>query len=337
MTVPLYDIFGDNFVITLASLTSNARRTLDSVEFDERELRDALLTASEVAKAREGAGKFDFPRSGNDKRSFSASLKCFNIPEGTPVSTALEKVANSLSPQPSCEEVSSLSMLKPEFYEYARTPGFYGGRKTGIEVSPTYVMLSVAGWVLSRLGRAPVANREYVGVYAFPIDIDRKFSTIPSLLKSLGNGMIPGTEPATALSIWLASKMLESKAIVDQVMLYFMSEPGGQSPARVTSGQIVSVERLVKHKKFSDVHKTAEIIARRALSPDPWECDKGGFSVRFSNLLFEVLTGSRREVELTYFANREYMSWRNSDDDKKKECLDYYKSASSIANKVAEV
>jgi CRISPR-associated protein CsaX len=49
----LYSIFGDNFIIALASLAKEAKRDRDSVEFDDKSLEDALLTASQLSKDKE--------------------------------------------------------------------------------------------------------------------------------------------------------------------------------------------------------------------------------------------------------------------------------------------
>ncbi|MEW9492341.1 MAG: type I-A CRISPR-associated protein CsaX, partial [Candidatus Aramenus sulfurataquae] len=318
--IPLYNIFGDNFVIALASLTKNARRSLDSVEFDDVSLKNALLTASQLSKERKITDKkgkqteLDFPKSGNDKESFNEALQCFNIPEGAQVSDILSKFAASIPQLPPCDEVTAPSMLRPEHYEYVRTPGFYRRIKASAkaQVSPVYVLVSLAGWVLTRLGRAPVGKGEYVGVYAFPIDVEKRFGMIPSLLKELGTKDVPGTEPSTALAIWLASKMLKSHAPIDQLMIYTVSEPVGKEPAAVTNGQLISVGRLLSNERFREIHEEAGAIAEKALSPNPWECDANNFSVKFSNLLFEVLSGSKREVELAYLANREYYAWKRS-------------------------
>ncbi|MCI2414686.1 MAG: hypothetical protein MPF33_05475 [Candidatus Aramenus sp.] len=227
-------------------------------------------------------------------------------------------------------------MLKPEYYEYVRTPGFYRRIKASIkaQVSPAYVLASLAGWVLTRLGRAPVGKGEYVGVYAFPLDVDEKFVMIPLLLKELSTKDVPGTEPSTALAIWLASEMLKSQAVIDQLMIYTIAEPTGKNPATVTNGQLISVGRLLKSEKFKKIHEEAGAIAEIALSPNPWECDKNNFSVKFSNLLFEVLSGSKREVELAYLANREYYACKKSQSECKK-CVSYYLKAVQVANLIS--
>ncbi len=338
--IPLYNIFGDNFIIALASLAKKARRSEDSVEFDDKSLREALLTASQLSKERKITDKkgketeLDFPKSGNDKKPFNEALHCFNIPEEAPVSEILSKFAASITQFPSCDEVTAPSMLKPEYYEYIRTPGFYGSRKASTKVSPVYVLASLAGWVLTRLGRAPVGKGEYVGVYAFPIEVEERFGMIPSLLKELSAKGVPGTEPSTALAIWLASKMHKSQAIIDQLMIYSISEPAGMNPATVTNGQLISVGRLLSSKKFKEIYEEAGAIAEKALSPNPWECDTDNFSVKFSNLLFEVLSGSKREVELAYLANREYYAWERSQSASEK-CVSYYLKALYVANVIS--
>ncbi|MCY0860744.1 MAG: type I-A CRISPR-associated protein CsaX [Sulfolobaceae archaeon] len=332
MKVPLYGIFGDNFIITIASLSKNVKRVGNEVEFDDKELRDVVILASQIAKEREGKGKFVFPLSGNDKKAFSSALKCYNIPDGSPVSSILDKFANSLDKE--CEEVSAISTIKPEFYEFARSPGYSGGRKAQIKVEPKYVLLSLAGWVISRLGRAPLGQGDYVSVHAFPVDIDQRFGVIPSLLKELSSGLLPGTEPITALTIWLASKMVKTQAIIDQMFLYFISDPAGQNPATITSGHLISVKRIVENEKFKEINGIAEVLADYALNPNPQlQCDIRSFSIRVINLLFEVLNGSKSDVELLYFTNRELFSLMNARGVDER-CMKEYRMASIMADKL---
>ncbi|MEW9492617.1 MAG: hypothetical protein TQ35_0010545, partial [Candidatus Aramenus sulfurataquae] len=326
--IPLYNIFGDNFIIALASLAKNARRSEDSVEFNDMSLKNALLTASQLSKQRkitDEKGKeteLDFPKRGSDKKPFNEALQCFNIPGGAPVSDILSKFAASIPSIPkllsTCKKVTAPLMLRPEHYENVRTPGFYRRiqAKNKTKVSPVYILASLAGWVLTRLGGIPVGKKNgnivYVGVYAFPIEVEERFGMIPSLLKELGTKGVPGTGPSTALAIWLASKMLKSHALIDQLMIYTVLEPTPTNPPAVKNGQLISVGRLLSNEGFKEIHEEAGAIAEKALSPNPWECDANNFSVKFSNLLFEVLSGSKREVELAYLANREYYAWKRS-------------------------
>jgi len=332
MRVKLYDIFGDNYIIAVASLAKGSRRLKDEIEISDEEVENVSNIAYQIAKAKEDSiqkrtkKRVMLPMSGNDKKKpFRSVLKCFNIPPDSNLSEILEKITPE---EKKCEKVSALSFIKPELYEFGRYPGYVGNRKNDIKIEPSYVMLSVVGWTLTRLGVAPFSRGERVGIHLFPQDIDYSFIVIPNLLK--GIDYIPGFQPLTAFTLWLTYKMVSTNAIIDQSRMYVISDAGGMSTASVVSGYSIGVKKILENKIFYEsISYMLRDIAADALNPDS---STRSFSIQVSNLIYEVLMGSKRREELLYISNRELNSLINSnisENDKK-----IYKYAAIVSNKI---
>jgi len=340
--VRLYGVFGDNYVIAVASL-ANGRRVGDWVEIQDPELVGSMRVGAEVARVREdriakgmerrGKAKREgpirlLPLSRNDRNAFEDALSCYNIPAQSSVSEILSKF--DVKPR-QCQSVTAPSFVKPEFYEYSRSPGYAGNRKVEVRVDPTYLLVSILGWVLTRLGSARVGKEGRVGVHVFPMGADQSLSVLPELLKGVDN--IPGIYPMTAFNLWLASTMISKGAVVNVPMkVYAVEDAAGQSPAAINSGYVVDVRRILGHQIVGDQGVVNAVLGLtwEALSPD---ADNRAFAIRACDLLFEVIMGSKREEDLLYFANRELYSARMIGTEEKLDRV--YKLASFISRRLA--
>ncbi|ABP95300.1 MULTISPECIES: type I-A CRISPR-associated protein CsaX [Metallosphaera] len=342
MLVNTYDIFGDYYVITVASLGEGQWRGR-GLEIPDNRFLDVMQLASSLARGKEEERRKRIektkkiegilrilPLSGNDKKPFEQALSCLNIPTQSTISEILGK-ANPDMAKKECQKVSAPSFVKPEMYEYGKYPGYRGSTKVEVKVDPVYLVVAVAGWVISRLGEAMISNSDRVGIHLFPVSVDRQFSVLPSLVKD--SPLIPGFYPSTAFLLWLAYQMVSRKAeIRSGINIYAVSDAGGQSPTTVVGGFTTSVERLLENKIFRDEQAYAvEAVTREALRYDSGKRD---YAIRISNLLYEVLMGSRRSEELMYFANRELLSINLT---KSKEDKRLYEMMSMLARKIAEV
>ncbi|MGC9113020.1 type I-A CRISPR-associated protein CsaX [Acidilobus sp.] len=313
--VPLYGIFGDNFIRQVAVEAGNYREVPTTrgtfIEVD----RNSLLNVLKVASSRAKNMVKVIPMNGNDQKTYGNVLKVLGFNQADPA----WKVLDSYVPEDNHftrGDFTPISFLKPDLYEYARLPGRLGNAHTRkiINVPPGYVILAVAGWVLSRLGSAQVSDREWVGVHAF----SNVRSALQTLIDHLITKRIPGIKPETALSLWLAIKAIEANVSVDNLILeiYVVSDAFGKKPTELKGGFSVDLSRLLSRKELLTPNGSTylEQLASMALSINCGQTCERDFAIRFTNLVYEYVNGSRRLEDLLYLAYREYIVNMKSSD-----------------------
>jgi len=325
MEVPLYNIFGDNYIIQVATEAENSSIYNNKVEIDDDELRNVLNLAYKIAKNNEDAaaerrGKTKkkkgeegetttsnviLPLSGNDKNPWTETLKCYNFP----TTVALSEVFKNFSQVKECEEVSAPSFVKPEFYQFGRSPGMVERtRRVKLEVEPHYLIIAAAGWVLTRLGKAMVSKGDYVGVNVFTPTRGILYSLIQNV-----NGIIPGIKPETAFGLWIARKVVSSvtNPNVSVMRIYTISDAAGQNPTTINGGFSIDLTKLLEKRDL--LSERLEAIARNALSISSNMRER---YIVLVNYIYEYLTGSKRLEDLLYFANRDLIMNLNSDEER---------------------
>ena len=296
MLVPLYDIFGDNLVkqvgVNSGSYKFTSVKGMPYIEIDDKELSITLDVASQIAERLEKNKRRVIPLSGNDKKPVEKVLKCFRFSPSDSISTVLKKFDLNSGP---CEIDSLPSFIKPEFYEYGRVPGKPGGEKSKMRVDGRYVILAIAGWLLSRVGTAKMGN-EWVGVHVF--------TTTKSLLYN-AYGDFAGVKPETAFIILLAKRVIESNSNISSARVYLVSDAGGQNPTVILGGFTVDLSRFLEKKEL--INDDLIYLAEDALKSDNENqgFNTKDFSTRVVNLVYEIINGSKKVEELLYFTNRE--------------------------------
>jgi hypothetical protein len=194
-----------------------------------------------------------------------------------------------------CEIDSLPSFIKPEFYEYGRVPGKPGGEKSRMRVDGRYVILAIAGWLLSRVGTAKMGNK-WVGVHVF--------TTTKSLLYNTC-GDFAGVKPETAFIILLAKRVIESNSNISSARVYLVSDAWGKNPTVILGGFTVDLSRFLEKKEL--INDDLIYLAEDALKSDNenQEFNTKDFSTRVVNLVYEIINGSKKVEELLYFTNRE--------------------------------
>ncbi|BCU69802.1 type I-A CRISPR-associated protein CsaX [Stygiolobus caldivivus] len=291
MIIPLYDIFGDYLVRQVAVNSVNYKvvslKGEPYLDIDDKDLRVTFDTASEIASEFESKNRRVIPLTANDKKVLEKVLRCFNFTPSDPVSKVLKNFDIEKSKE--CTVDNLPSFIKPEFYEYVRVPGKPGGRKMQVKADARYVVVAIAGWLLSRIGTARV-GQDVIGVNVFT-------ETKSMLYTTYGN--FAGVKPETAFIILLAKRVLESNSNITSARVYLVSDGGGQNPTVVLGGFNVDFTRLLEKRELI----TDELVrlANDALNPDSKTND---FSTVVVNKAYEVLNGSKEVEELVYFANR---------------------------------
>lgn len=321
MKIPLYNIFGDNYIRQVAIEAEKYEEYNDYIEIDDKALRNVLDVASEIAKEKESTSKRGqnvniLPLSGNDKKAWESTLECYNFVK----SATLSVVLKNFSETKECEEVTAPSFVKPEYYEFSRSPGYPGKNKSKLDVQPHYLIIAAAGWVLSRIGKAKLKEDDIVGINIFT---DTR-SLIYNLAKDIN--YIPGVKPETAFALWIASKLKAVNANPNVVKVYMISDAGGQQPTTIRGEFTLELGRLLRDKKEFITDELAD-IAKDALDSNS---ETKNYSAKVVTLIYEVLTGSKDIEELVYMANRDLVMNLESEDEK----LRIMRKVSYYVNKV---
>lgn len=314
--VPLYGIFGDNFIRQVAVEVGEYREVVSGnrtfIEVDSNDLLNVLKMASDRAKNMNKV----VPMNNNDQGIYNKILNSLGLSGADP----MWKVLSSYKPNNNDfvkDELSPISFLKPDIYEYARLPGKPGGTpaRNIIKVSLGYTVLAMAGWVLSRLGSTQLNENEWVGVHAFS-SVRTSLQTLIGHLLKVRKGLLPGIKPETALSLWLAINTIKANIVVDNFILeiYVVSDAYGRKSTTLKGGFAVNLSRLITRKELlmpgnesSMDSPYLERLATTALETNSRRAYERDFAIRFTNLVYEYVNGSRRLEDLLYYAYREYV------------------------------
>ncbi|MEM4334162.1 MAG: hypothetical protein QXK61_08410, partial [Nitrososphaerota archaeon] len=234
-------------------------------------LKDALDTARQIlenrmttmAAVRERTRKpstsfFErIPRSGNDRRPISALMGAYGLSWNTSAVDFVKTVSAKFATV--SENIVLPSLLKPEYYEFNRGPGYIGEemKKMRYEYPMLTVSLSLIGYLVCRMGRTLVGENDWVSVVVTPqtishdrpLAIDQQYSlntyvhSVSQLDRflSMSRYLFAGIYPETALHLYLVMSMGGAK-----IRLYAVKEPGGQSPATIFSAMQMDLEPIYK-------------------------------------------------------------------------------------------
>ena len=322
MRIPLYNIFGDNYILQLATEAENAKRRPTYVEIEEEDLTETLKLAAEIAEEREKSQRrFLLPLSENDNTTWNIALRCYNFPQNT----SLSQVFRGFSQLKRCYDVTPPSFIKPEYYEFGRYPGRV--EKGKIRVAPHYIILSAAGWVLTRVGRANVGGNQFVGVNVF----SPQEGILYSLDKELKDSLLPGVKPETAFSLWISKKIADLVGISMPSFLrvYIMTDATLNRPTVIRGGFTIEVSKILSKKRL--LTDELEEIAAKALKVDSGPGERltsRNFYIKLANYIYEYINGSKKLEDLIYFANRDLLINVGSKD----ETLEELKRISSYVN-----
>ncbi len=292
-------------------------------------LHDVLTTARQIIEDKE-AGKMliRVPASGNDKKVLNGIWKAYRLGTDATVIDFIKVVQENLNA--STEEKHRLpSLLKPEYYEFNRQPGYLdeSSRKM-LDLFPVLsASLSLIGYFVCKVGNAQIDKGVWVSVVVTPeiqsssqpyaIDPDYRLLTFVNPARLLNNYMqtrkynFAGLFPEAALHLWLATHMGGAK-----INLFALKEPFGQNPATIYSSLKIDLgsihNNLYRYGLKDEAPKNYLLyILENALRAGEKSVAKH-LSVRLSILLYEVLAGMKPVEEFVYAASREYLPWSSS-------------------------
>ncbi len=286
-------------------------------------LEEVLNLAVQVLeeKIRKGV-KVEMRLSGNDKKYLDDIRHALSLPQDASQIDMIKTLASN--PLANYGKVRLPSGLKPEYYEYNRVPGYAGSENLRLardEYPVNVVAMSLAGYLLCKVGSAKLDRDRWVSVVATPVitasgltvDPNYRFSVYVDPLRQLiddllqRKGLLAGLFPETALALLLACSMGGA-----QFKLYAVKEAIGQEPATIFSAMQMDLRPL--YEEMRNLHLTDDRyrkkiahIAESSLNVNLQGVEKT-LATRFSLLLYEVLSRARPPEEFVSAVNREYLS-----------------------------
>ncbi len=294
-------------------------------------LEEVLELAAQVLynRVREGV-KVELGLYKNDKNYHQKIWSALELSkDATPIEMIRTLASNPLKDY---GKVGLLSVLKPEYYELNRVPGYAGSknsRRARDEYSINVVAMSLAGYLLSKVGaarldKAKLDKDQRVSVvvtpaitseltidpkYRYSIYVDPVSRFINELLQRQNRRkeFLDGLFPETALALLLTCTMGGA-----QFKLYAVKEAGGQNPATIFTAMQMDLrplyEEIVRLQLIDDRYRQNIMhIARSSLNVNAQGVEKT-LATRFALLLYEVLSRSKPLEEFVSVVNREYLS-----------------------------
>jgi hypothetical protein len=316
-------------------LTYSGDRVVISGPDPYKGLEDVLDTARQIIEDKKEHMPLRLPASGNDKKAKTLAelMQHYSLGADANIIDFVKVLKANLS-MDGDKQCKLPSLLKPEFYEYNRLPGYVGesSRMMREQFPALSVGLSLVGYFVCKVGRAQVDVKQWVSVVVTPeiistnrpfaIDQNYRLSTFVTPVKNLYGYLsqksyyVAGLFPEPALQLWLASQMGGAK-----INIYAINEPAGKNPATIYSSMKIDLEPI--HKALSKYNFLKNYAAKsnlvnlleKALRATE-KSNAKSISVRFAILLYEVFTGVKPPLVFIYAASREYMTWSKSRPDR---------------------
>ena len=286
-------------------------------------LEEVLELAAQVLynRVREGV-KVELGLYQNDKNYHQKIWSALQLSkDATPIEMIRTLASNPLKDY---GKVGLLSVLKPEYYEFNRIPGYAGSenlRRARDEYPINVVAMSLAGYLLSKVGTARLERTQPVSVVVTPVITARGLAVDPEYrynvyVNPVGRlvddllqrkGWLDGLFPETALALLLACIMGGA-----QFKLYAVKEAGGQEPATIFSAMQMDLRPL--YERMRELQLTDELYRQKIVTIAKSSLDvnaqglKKTLATRFALLLYEILSRSRPPEEFVSVVNREYLS-----------------------------
>jgi hypothetical protein len=266
--------------------------------------------------------RVDLRFSGNDKKYRDEIWRALSLSQDASPIEMIRTLASD--PLKDYGRVRLPSVLKPEYYEFNRIPGYAGSENLRLardEYPINVVAMSLAGYLLSKVGTARLERTQSVSVVVTPVITSRGLAVDPEyrynvyvdpvgrLVDDLlqRKGWLDGLFPETALALLLACTMGGA-----QFKLYAVKEAGGQEPATIFSAMQMDLRPL--YERMRELQLTDELYRQKIVTIAKSSLDvnaqglKKTLATRFALLLYEILSRSRPPEEFVSVVNREYLS-----------------------------
>jgi|BEDMetMinimDraft_2_1075160.scaffolds.fasta_scaffold00526_8 hypothetical protein len=263
--------------------------------------------------------KIDIPGSKNDNKIFDKLKSKLGLSKDTKFVDMFEKYVNLLKninlkdfeselyPFYGQEGFSLPSIFNIELYGYTRGPFFQYGYKRDFKLSLHQMMLSLAGFAISRCLRTRI-EKSYITLFSFPIDINQLYLFADQKVNSiLRKEKLLSIEPIEALILWL----IFQANIRSNIYLIGLQDPAGQKPAELVLESVLPLETILNNNKDVIDHINNNTKIKNSIITLISEAMKSGFrernrkheeelkvedALRYTKLLFLAIQKSERDI-----------------------------------------
>ena len=310
-------------------------------------LEEVLELAAQVLdnRVREGV-KVELGLYKNDKDYRRKIWSALQLPkDATPIEMIRTLASNPLK---NYGKVGLLSVLKPEYYELNRVPGYAGSknsRRARDEYPINVVAMSLAGYLLSKVGAARLdkkrKHREIKKQEKMQATTARKEDQRVSVVVTPAITSELTIDPKYRYSIYvdpvsrfineLLQRQRRRKEFLDglfpetalalllactmggaQFKLYAVKEAGGKNPATIFTAMQMDLrplyEEIVRLQLIDDRYRQKIMHIARSSLDVNAQGVEKTLATRFALLLYEILSRSRPPEEFVSVVNREYLS-----------------------------
>jgi len=258
----------------------------------------------------------ELPMSGNDKKIFMklcSELKCeldsiaileaYSDVLTSPKVGGLERLTRGLENFSVSEGYALPSIFKLELYALTRSTFFKDGFSVDPKVSSDFLVLMLAGYLASRVGRTRLDRENWVSVHVLPLELRWLKSWWRLILHERLLGLWHGMRPVDALILYLLVNLwdlLENEP--HDLMILGVIDPMGSIPAASAISihaplreVYIRSERLLRHILAEEWSKNAlNWLVRRALTVDQLGRET---AEKFAKLIFLSIQGDVRALE----------------------------------------
>jgi hypothetical protein len=281
---------------------------------------DGIKTVKEILERRRGEESLrrlsELPMSGNDKKIFMrlcSELKCeldsiaileaYSDVLKSPKVGGLERLARGLENFSVSEGYALPSIFKLELYALTRSTFFKDGFSMDPKVSSDFLVLMLAGYLISRVGRTRLDRESWVSVHVLPLELTWSRGWWRLILHERLLGLWYGMRPVDALILYLLTNLWDLLANEPHdLMILGVIDPVGSVPAASAVSihaplreVYIRSERLLEYIFAEEWSKNAlNWLVRRALTIDQLGRE---VAEKFVKLIFLAIQGDVKALE----------------------------------------
>jgi len=281
---------------------------------------DGIKTVKEILERRRGEESLrrlsELPMSGNDKKIFMrlcSELKCeldsiaileaYSDVLKSPKVGGLERLVRGLENFSVSEGYALPSIFKLELYALTRSTFFKDGFSMDPKVSSDFLVLMLAGYLISRVGRTRLDRESWVSVHVLPLELTWSRGWWRLILHERLLGLWYGMRPVDALILYLLTNLWDLLANEPHdLMILGVIDPVGSIPAASAVSihaplreVYIRSERLLEYIFAEERSKNAlNWLVRKALTIDQLGRE---VAEKFVKLIFLAIQGDVKALE----------------------------------------
>jgi len=261
----------------------------------------------------------NIPMSGNDRNIFEKVKNEIGCPQVSPKdlletyanmveSKGLQRLKDGLKSFSTSKGYAMPSIFKLELYKLVRAPLLKDGTSINIKLSLDYFIVLLAGYLMSRVGRAPYKDiNDQLSIHILPLSLGWRSDIWYMFIQNNAQKLLPGFDPQEALILWLIQANWEiiNREIRD-IFVVGVKDPKGANPASIGIGFQAPLENIIQNYSQSlEVimenkrgKKALESLLRYALRPpDRRNLKNRELALKLTKKLFLAIEGDIKSLE----------------------------------------